>query len=178
MKIISCYAQSTHRKWPFVKHDSIKVKPKCYYRASSILAPRYAIALCLSVCPPQVGVLSKRLNFSSPKPTPHDRLIARCASFPTTQIFVKFQWVIATAAPPTRRVWKICEFRQNSLAVENDTRQVHGFYESWNRKSYALYRTMTLPMTVSDSITPNQPYFYVLSLTCGGDEAGVVKLCI
>ena len=37
----------------------------------------------------------------------------------------------------------------NRLYLENGTRQTHGFLLKSNRKSYALYRMVTLPMTLS-----------------------------
>ena len=117
---------------------------RCY--ASAVLAIWPCV--CLSVCPSQVGVLLKRLNVGSDEQ--HHTIVQRDSSFLMPKISAKFDRGHPLRGRQMQVGWvKIGDFRQ-----------ITGFILKSNKKSYALYRMVTLPINLSAGLKcPKLPQF-------------------
>jgi len=106
-----------------------------------------SVSVCLSVCLSQVGVLLKRLNVGSNK---QHHTIAQDCSFLIPKISAKFdrdhpcggakyRWGVSKSA--TFDKW---------LAISRKRYKIDAwFLLKSNKKSYALYRMVALPMTLN-----------------------------
>ena len=114
---------------------------RCY--ASSVLAmalcPSVRLSVCPSVCPSHVGVLIKRLNVGSHK---QHRTIAQGFQFSTG----------ITPCGGTKCRWDVSKSAtfNKQLAISRKQYKIDAwFLLKSNRTSYALYRMVALPVTVS-----------------------------
>ena len=117
------------------------ITARCY--ASAVLA----MALCQSVCLclSQVGVLLKRLNVGS-----HKQHHTKDSSFLVPKISAKFDRGHPLRGRQMQVGWvKIGYFRQITGYISKTVQDRRMVLLKSNRKSYALYRMVTLPMTLS-----------------------------
>ena len=110
-----------------------------FYRATLCYGAVYAMGLCLSVCLSQVGVLLKRLNIGSHKQ--HHTCLSGAKDLR------EIRPESTPAGAPNAGGWvKIGDFRRITGYISKTA----PFLLKSNRKSHALYRMVTLPMTLSD----------------------------
>ena len=108
------------------------------------------VSVCLSVRPSQVGVVLKRLNVGSHRQ--HYTIVQGLSSFLMTKISAKFDLGHPLRGHQMQVGWvKIGDFRQITGYI---SKTVQYKIDAWfllksNRKSYALYRMVALPMTLS-----------------------------
>jgi len=107
-----------------------------------------AMGLCLSVCLSQVGVLPKRLNLGSNK---QHHWIAQGLVFWRQKSPRNSTGVKPCGGAKCRCGGLKSSTFDNQLAISRKQYKIGAqFVLKSNRKSYALYRTVTLPMTLND----------------------------
>ena len=127
---------------------------RCY--ASAVLA----ISLCPSVCPSQVGVLLTRLNVGSHKQ--HHTIAQGTVVFRSQRSPRNSTGVTSYGGAKCR--WggsKSATFDKSAVSRKRYKIDAWFLLKS-NRKSYALYRMATLPMTLSAPNRRNHPIFCIL----------------
>jgi len=126
---------------------------RCY--ASAVLA--MVLCPCLCLCLSLVGVLLKWLNVGSQK---QHHTIAHDSSFLKSKISVKFDLGHPLRGRQMQVGWvKISDFWQITSYISKTVKDRHIVSIKVNRKSYALYRMVALPMTLSAPKPPHFLYF-------------------
>ena len=115
------------------------------------------LSVCLCLCLSQVGLLLKRLNAESHK---QHLTIAKGTSFLMPKISAKFVQDHDLRGRKCRwGVSKSATF-DKYLAISRKLYKIDAwFLLKSNRKSYALYRIVTLPVTLSAPNHPKAPHF-------------------
>jgi len=120
---------------------------RCYASAVLAMGMCLSVSACVCVCLSQVGVLLKRLNIGSHK---QHHTIAQDSSFLTPKISAKFDRGHPLQGHQMQVGWvKIGDFPRITGYISKTVKIDAWFLLKSNRKSYALYRMVTLPMTLS-----------------------------
>ena len=134
---------------------------RCY--TSAVLAMALCPSVRLSVCPSVTSRSStktakRRITQTTPHDSPGD------TSFLKPKISAKIDRGHPLQGPQMQVRWvKIGDFDKQPAISRKRYKIDTWFLLKSNRKSYALYRMVTLPMTLSDPLTvPNYPIFCIL----------------
>ena len=144
-----CLIQTQRNRRTVIKQGKNYIfTARCYASAVGLLAMALCPSVRQSVCPSQVGVLLKRINVGSHKQHHTIAQGVRDSSFLTPKISAKFD----RGHPLRGRQNNAGGVGQNRRLLTNSRLYLENgtwFLLKSNRKSCALYRMATLPLTLS-----------------------------
>ena len=118
---------------------------RCY--ASAVLAMGLCLQVCLCLCLSQVGVLLKRQNLGSHK---QHHTIPQGVQFSVAKDLCEIRPESRPTRAPNAGGWSKSATFDKQPAISRKRYNIDTqFLLKSNRKSYALYRMVTLPLTLS-----------------------------